>query len=193
MASKKSSLPAVDELTEKIMKTEYARLADEIAGHDRRYHQEDAPTVTDAEYDELRRRSAAIEARPFRSLAIGGSLSLRVGAAPSPPFAEQAARGADAPCLTTPSPKRTWWICRLDPPLPALAWSQETCLWREPKIDGLSMSLRYGDGKARYRRDAATAPRARTSPPTRRRLKTFQSCSKARMFQRSAKCAAKST
>ena len=87
MASKKSSPPAVDALTEKQAKTEHARLADEIAGHDRRYYQEDAPTVTDAEYDELRRRSAAIEAR-FPQLATGGSLSLRVGAAPSPRFAK---------------------------------------------------------------------------------------------------------
>ena len=63
MAPKKNSLPAVELLTEKQAKAEHARLAEEIAGHDRRYYQDDAPTVSDAEYDELRRRYGAIEAR----------------------------------------------------------------------------------------------------------------------------------
>ena len=44
-------------------KAEHARLAVEIAGHDRRYYQDDAPTVSDAEYDALRKRNGAIEAR----------------------------------------------------------------------------------------------------------------------------------
>src|SRR5262249_710604 len=102
MASKKSSLPAVDAMTEKQTKTDHARVAGrkekgakpgpagrakETAGHDRRYYQEDAPTVTDAEYDELRRRYTAIEAR-FPQLATRDSLSQRVGAAPSPRFAK---------------------------------------------------------------------------------------------------------
>ncbi len=49
--------------TEKQAKAEHARLDAEIAGHDRRYYQDDAPSVTDAEYDALRRRYGAIEAR----------------------------------------------------------------------------------------------------------------------------------
>ena len=40
---------------------EHARLAAEIAEHDRRYHQDDAPTVSDADYDALRRRFEALE------------------------------------------------------------------------------------------------------------------------------------
>ncbi|MGO9400365.1 MAG: NAD-dependent DNA ligase LigA, partial [Xanthobacteraceae bacterium] len=87
MASKKSSLPAVDALTEKQAKAEHARLAEEIAGHDRRYYQEDAPTITDAEYDELRRRYTAIEAR-FPQLATRESLTQRVGVAPAARFAK---------------------------------------------------------------------------------------------------------
>ena len=57
--------PAIppDALTEAQAKAELARLAAEIAAHDRRYYQDDAPSVSDAEYDALRRRNAAIEAR----------------------------------------------------------------------------------------------------------------------------------
>src|ERR1700753_642817 len=87
MASKRSSSPPIDGLTEKQAADEHARLADEIAGHDRRYYQDDAPTVSDAEYDALRRRYAAIEAR-FPQLATNDSLSARVGAAPSARFAK---------------------------------------------------------------------------------------------------------
>ena len=54
---------AVDELTEKQAKAEHARLAAEISAHDQRYYQDDAPTVSDADYDALRRRYEAIEAR----------------------------------------------------------------------------------------------------------------------------------
>ena len=53
----------VEQLTEAEAKKELERLAKEIAGHDRRYYQDDAPTVTDAEYDALRRRNNEIEAR----------------------------------------------------------------------------------------------------------------------------------
>ena len=60
----------VDDLTEKQAKAEHARLAAEIAEHDRRYYQEDAPTVSDAEYDELRRRYGAIEARFLLALKV---------------------------------------------------------------------------------------------------------------------------
>ena len=146
MASKKSSLPAVDALTEKQAKTEHARLADEIAGHDRRYYQEDAPTVTDAEYDELRRRYAAIEAR-FPQLATRDSLSQRVGAAPSPRFAK--VRHA-VPMLSLDNAFAEEdvidFVGRIRRFL-RLPESEEIAFSAEPKIDGLSMSLRYEDGK----------------------------------------------
>ena len=57
---------SVEDLTEKQAKAEHARLAAEIAEHDRRYYQEDAPTVTDAEYDRLRQRYARLK-RVFRT------------------------------------------------------------------------------------------------------------------------------
>ena len=61
------------------------RLALELEGHDRRYYQDDAPSVTDAEYDALRQRFNAIEKR-FPELVTADSPSQKVGAAPSGRF-----------------------------------------------------------------------------------------------------------
>ena len=63
MASPDPSKIKSGELTPAQARTELKRLATEIAAHDKRYYQQDAPTVTDAEYDALRQRNAAIEAR----------------------------------------------------------------------------------------------------------------------------------
>jgi DNA ligase (NAD+) len=146
MASKRKAVVPVDDLTEKQAKAEHARLAEEIAGHDRRYYQEDAPTVTDAEYDELRRRYAAVEAR-FPQLATGESLSLRVGAAPSPRFAK--VRHA-VPMLSLDNAFAEEdvvdFVGRIRRFL-RLPESEEIVFSAEPKIDGLSMSLRYEGGR----------------------------------------------
>src|SRR5690606_35346424 len=79
-----ASIP-VDELTEDQAREELARLAHEIAEHDRRYYAEDAPTITDAEYDALRRRNLAIE-QAFPHLVREDSPSKRVGAPPLEKF-----------------------------------------------------------------------------------------------------------
>ena len=76
---------AVDALTEEDAAAELAALAKEIAAHDKRYYQKDAPSVSDAEYDALRHRNNAIEAR-FPELRRSDSPSLRVGAAPASGF-----------------------------------------------------------------------------------------------------------
>jgi DNA ligase (NAD+) len=146
MAAKTKSPSAVETLTEKQAKVQHARLAEEIAGHDRRYYQEDAPTVSDAEYDELRRRYAAIETR-FPQLATGDSLSLRVGAAPAPRFAK--VRHA-VPMLSLDNAFAEEdvvdFVARIRRFL-RLPESEEIVFSAEPKIDGLSMSLRYEGGR----------------------------------------------
>src|SRR6516165_10778730 len=77
----------VDALTAQEAAAELAALAREIAHHDRLYHEQDAPEITDAEYDALRRRNAAIEAR-FPELIREDGPSRQVGAAPAAGFAK---------------------------------------------------------------------------------------------------------
>src|ERR1700684_3428130 len=79
--------PKAPKLTLAKAREEHARLQAEIAEHDRRYHQEDAPTVSDAEYDALRRRYDALE-KAHPEFADAQSLSRKVGAAPSEKFAK---------------------------------------------------------------------------------------------------------
>ena len=59
MAAKKQKIIAVEVLSAKQAQVEHARLEAEISAHDKRYYQEDAPTVSDAEYDALRQRYLA--------------------------------------------------------------------------------------------------------------------------------------
>src|ERR1700733_11761722 len=79
--------PAVDTLTKAQARVELKRLALEIEGHDKRYYQDDAPKISDADYDALRRRVEAIEAK-FPDLVTGASPTQTVGAAPSRAFAK---------------------------------------------------------------------------------------------------------
>src|SRR5499427_687484 len=144
--AKRASPVAPDALTEEQAADELKRLAQEIAAHDRRYYQDDAPTVSDAEYDELRRRNAAIEAR-FPALVRTDSPSRRVGAAPSRGFAKVRHR---VPMLSLDNAfseedvrgfvDRIRRFLRLPADEP-IAFSAE------PKIDGLSLSLRYEGGE----------------------------------------------
>src|SRR4051812_41617726 len=85
--SKSADKIAVEDLTEKWAKAEHARLEAEITEHDKRYYQQDAPTVTDAEYDAMRKRYVAIEEK-FPNLKTLQSLSLKVGAKPARGFAK---------------------------------------------------------------------------------------------------------
>ena len=81
-----SAIP-VEQLTEAEAAAELERLAEDIAGHDQRYYEKDAPSVTDAEYDALRQRNSAIEAR-FPDLKRTDSPTERVGTAPSEKFSK---------------------------------------------------------------------------------------------------------
>ena len=138
-------MKAVDCLTELEAAAELERLAGEIAAHDALYYREEAPSLTDAEYDALKLRNAAIEAR-FPNLVRADSPSLRVGAAPSTQFAPVQHRvpmlslgNALAPDEVEEFVARIRRFLRLgaDEPLAFTA---------EPKIDGLSANLRYENG-----------------------------------------------
>jgi len=136
---------SVDDLTERQAKAEHDRLEAEIAEHDRRYYQEDAPSVSDAEYDGLRQYYGAIEAR-FPQLRTLQSLTQRVGAAPSARFAK--VRHA-VPMLSLDNAFAEQdvldFVGRIRRFL-RLADDDEIAFSAEPKIDGLSMSLRYENG-----------------------------------------------
>jgi len=135
----------VEALSEKEAAAEHARLAAEVAEHDRRYYQEDAPTVSDAEYDALRQRYNAIEAR-FPQLRSAESLTQHVGAAPSARFAK--VRHA-VPMLSLDNAFAEDdvrdFVGRIRRFL-RLPDDEEIVFSAEPKIDGLSMSLRYENG-----------------------------------------------
>jgi DNA ligase (NAD+) len=145
MARRDKIEPPVEELSEKQATAEHARLAAEIAEHDRRYYQDDAPSVSDAEYDALRRRYGAIEAR-FPQLRSAESLTQHVGAAPSARFAK--VRHA-VPMLSLDNAFAADdvrdFVGRIRRFL-RLPDDEEIVFSAEPKIDGLSMSLRYENG-----------------------------------------------
>ena len=81
MKSRKISAVAAGDLTADEAEQELARLAGEIARHDELYYAQEAPEISDADYDALRQRNAAIEAR-FPDLVRADSPSNRVGASP---------------------------------------------------------------------------------------------------------------
>jgi DNA ligase (NAD+) len=145
MARRDKTEPSVEDLTERHAKAEHAKLGAEITEHDRRYYQEDAPAVSDAEYDRLRQRYNAIEAR-FPQLRTAESLTQRVGVAPSARFAK--VRHA-VPMLSLDNAFAEEdvvdFVGRIRRFL-RLKDDEEIVFSAEPKIDGLSMSLRYEDG-----------------------------------------------
>ncbi|BAT59325.1 DNA ligase [Variibacter gotjawalensis] len=136
----------VDALSEKQAKTEHARLHAELLEHEKRYYQDDKPTVTDAEYDALRQRYRAIEER-FPDLKTSESLSLKVGAAPSGRFAKIK---HSVPMLSLDNAFADEdvedFVQRIRRFL-RLGETEPLAMTAEPKIDGLSMSLRYEGGK----------------------------------------------
>jgi DNA ligase (NAD+) len=146
MSSRTSSNVPVADLTEAQAKAELKRLAAEIGEHDKRYYQDDAPTVSDADYDALRRRNEEIEAL-FPALVRTDSPSRRVGAQPSQKFAK--VRHA-VPMLSLGNAfsddevvefvERVRRFLRL----PA---EEKVVFTAEPKIDGLSCTLRYERGR----------------------------------------------
>jgi DNA ligase (NAD+) len=146
MPAKHATNISVADLSEVQAKAELKRLAAEIAAHDKRYYQQDAPTIADAEYDALRRRNAAIEAR-FPELVRPDSPSQRVGAALTGKF--KRVRHA-VPMLSLDNAFSDEdvldFVARIRRFL-RLGNDEQIAFSAEPKIDGLSMSLRYEDGE----------------------------------------------
>ncbi len=136
----------VDTLSEEQAAAELAFLAAEIARHDELYHGHDAPEISDADYDALKRRNDAIEKR-FPDLRRADSPSLRVGAQPLATFAP----------ITHSRPMLSLDNAFSDDDVRGFISSVYRFLGQlpdgsiaitaEPKIDGLSMSIRYENGK----------------------------------------------
>ncbi len=135
----------VADLTRRTAAAELKRLAAEIARHEIAYHQQDAPQITDAEYDALRQRNAAIEAR-FPDLVRPDSPSHTVGAAPAAGFAKVRHR---VPMLSLDNgfsaADFAEFSARVRRFLGLPAEAPLRCVG-EPKIDGLSISLTYENG-----------------------------------------------
>jgi len=135
----------VETLTRKEAEAELARLARTIAHHDRLYYVEDKPSISDAAYDALRRRNETIEAR-FPDLMRPDSPSLRVGAKPASKF-EKVVHAQ--PMLSLNNAFAEEDVRAFDERLRrflGLDANAPLALETEPKIDGLSASLRYENG-----------------------------------------------
>jgi DNA ligase (NAD+) len=145
-AARAAKLTPVEDLSAAEARAEHDLLGREIAEHDRRYYEEDAPTVSDAEYDDLRQRYDALEAA-FPELATRESLSRKVGSKASEKFAKIRHRVpmlslsngfTEADVREFVDRIRRFLHIKDDKPLVFTA---------EPKIDGLSLSLRYENGR----------------------------------------------
>ena len=126
--------------------SEHAKILEELAFHDRAYYQDDAPSVSDAEYDRLRLRLLELELQ-YPTLAKSNSPSNKVGAAPLEKFGKVAHA---VPMLSLAN-------AFADEDVPEflgrvrrflnLAEDASVAVTAEPKIDGLSLSLRYENRK----------------------------------------------
>jgi DNA ligase (NAD+) len=136
----------LEELSLRDAQDEHDALSAEIAGHDRRYYQEDAPSISDAEYDALRQRYEALEAR-FPELGGEESLTRKVGARASEKFAKVRHR---APMLSLANGFADEDVTAFVERIRRFLNLKETAplaFTAEPKIDGLSLSLRYEDAR----------------------------------------------
>jgi DNA ligase (NAD+) len=136
----------VDKLTEAQAKLDLAALATEIAVHDKAYHQADAPVVSDAEYDALKKRNDAIEKR-YPNLVRADSPSKRVGAAPATGFRK--VKHA-VPMLSLDNAFAPEDVREFDARVRRFLDLDDDAVVEmtvEPKIDGLSFSALYEHGR----------------------------------------------
>ena len=137
---------AVEALGEAQAHDELARLADLLGRANVAYHAEDAPELTDAEYDALKRRNAGIEAR-FPGLKRDDSPSDQIGAAPAEGFGKITHA---VPMLSLGNAFGAEDVREFDARIRrylGLPSDEPVAYTAEPKIDGLSLSLRYEDGR----------------------------------------------
>jgi DNA ligase (NAD+) len=148
-AAKVVASVSVDELTERQARAEHKRLAEQIARHDKLYHEQDAPEISDAEYDKLRQRLKAIEERLPELIDIS-SPTQRVAPTPSTAFAKvRHARPMLSLDNAFTDEELQAFFDRVRRGLERetdLKPDAEIAFACEPKIDGLSISLRYEDG-----------------------------------------------
>jgi len=141
-----SALKDVEALTPEEARAEHKRLAREITAHDKAYYQDDAPKVSDAVYDGLRQKLEAIEAR-FPDLADLFSPTRRVGAAPSGKFGEIAHAVPMLSLGNAFSDEDVADFAGRVRRFLGLSDDEPVAITAEPKIDGLSASIRYENGR----------------------------------------------
>jgi DNA ligase (NAD+) len=161
-AAKVVAALAVDELTERQARAEHKRLVEEITRHDKLYHEKDDPEISDAEYDRLRQRLKALEAR-FPQLVDMLSPTQRVAPTPNTAFAKvvHARPMLSLDNAFSEEDVRSFFdrVRRALERDIDLAADEEMEIYCEPKIDGLSISLRYENGafvRGATRGDGAT-------------------------------------
>jgi DNA ligase (NAD+) len=146
MSKKLPANLAVEELTAAKASEELERLAREIQRHDALYFQQDAPEISDADYDALRARNLAIEER-FPDLVRADSPSKRVGAAVVEAFGKVR---HEVPMLSLANAFADQdiidFVARVHRFL-GVTDSRTVAFTAEPKIDGLSISIRYEKGR----------------------------------------------
>lgn len=125
---------------------ELARLAEIIAGHDESYHTKDAPKISDAEYDALRQRNSAIE-KHFPKLRRADSPSFKVGGRVAEGFSKVTHARAMLSLGNAFSDEDVREFATRIRRFLSLEETDELVLTAEPKIDGLSASLRYEKGR----------------------------------------------
>ncbi len=134
------------DLTRPQAAAELEHLATEIARHDRAYHQNDAPEISDADYDALRQRNAALEAQ-FPDLVRTDSPTRHVGAAPASGFAKHTHLVPMLSLDNVFNPEEFEDFLGRARRFLGLAEDRALPLVGEPKIDGLSISLTYEKGR----------------------------------------------
>ena len=146
-APRKTTAAAIptEDLTEQDAASELEHLAREIAHHDRLYHQQDAPEISDADYDALRRRNAEIEVR-YPHLIRADSPSHRVGAAPETGFAKVRHRVPMLSLDNAMNAEDFSEFCARARRFLGRAADVPLAFVAEPKIDGLSINLTYENG-----------------------------------------------